>query len=453
MQRNLLFKALIVVVLCLLSLIPLAMVRDVVEERSQLRDQVVQSIARETVSSQTIKGPVLVVPYRKRVVESEIVRRGGEPIEVKREKFIDGKLWFLPEEVTIDGQARPGERRRGLYRVPTYSGDWLMTGRFTLPARYGIQSGFESYTWGRPELAFGIADPRGLAPGLTLSWDGVPVQLEAGTTAPGIGRGVHAAVDARAGEGNPRSIAFTLRMALTGQTLIAFLPAGRTSTVKLASSWPHPGFFGPQLADHEINAGGFRATWRSSFLANNLPREYGECFQHGRCEGFDNLAFGVSLVQPVNLYQRLERSVKYGLLFVGLTFACFFFADALKQRQIHPIQYGLVGAALVIFYLLLTSLSEHMPFAAAYAVAASACALLIGYYAGHVLGGMRRGAALAALLITLYAVLYAILQSEDNALLLGALLLFLTLASIMTVTRRVDWYRLGPAAASTAGDG
>jgi inner membrane protein len=451
MQKSLVFKAAIVALLCLLSLIPLAMVRDVIEERCQLRDQVIQSIARETVSSQIIKGPVLVVPYRKRVVETEIVRRGGEPIEVKREKFTDGKLWFLPEELTIDGQARPAERRRGLYRVPTYNGDWLLTGRFVLPARFGIQGGVESYTWGKAELAFGIADPRGLAPGLSLAWDGVPVQVEAGSSVPGIGRGVHARVDVRPSEGNPRSIAFTLRIGLTGQTQIAFLPAGRISTVKLASSWPHPGFFGPQLADHEINATGFRASWRSSFLANNLPREYGECFQHGRCENFDSLAFGVSLVQPVNLYQRLERSVKYGLLFVGLTFACFYFVDALKQRQIHPIQYGLVGAALVIFYLLLTSLSEHMAFAAAYAIAASACALLIGYYAGHVLGGMRRGAALSALLGGLYAVLFAILRSEDNALLMGALLLFVALASVMTITRRVDWYRLGPAA-SVAGD-
>jgi inner membrane protein len=393
---------------------------------------------------------VLVVPYRKRIVESEIVRRAGEPIEVKREKFVEGKLWFLPEELTIEGQARPGERRRSLYRVPTYDGDWVLTGRFVLPARYGVQAGFDAYIWGKPELGFGIADPRGLAPELSLAWDGVPVRLEAGTAVPGLGRGVHAMVDARPAEGNPRATAFTLRLSLTGQDRIEFLPTGRSSTVKFASAWPHPGFFGPLLADHDIDANGFRAVWRSSFLASNLPREYGACFEHGRCDAFDGLAFGVGFVQPVNLYQRLERSVKYGLLFVGLTFACFFFFDALKQRAIHPIQYGLVGAALVLFYLLLTSLAEHIAFGAAYAIAAGACAALIAYYTGHVLGAAGRGAALGGLLAALYGVLYVILRSEDNALLMGSVLLFLVLAAIMIITRRVNWYRLGsPADAPT----
>jgi inner membrane protein len=149
----------------------------------------------------------------------------------------------------------------------------------------------------------------------------------------------------------------------------------------------------------------------------------------------------VSLVEPVNVYAQVDRATKYGLLFVLLTFVAFFMFEFLRQLRIHPIQYGLVGLAVAIFFLLLLALSERIPFAAAYLLAATACVTLIGYYLGHVLGGWLRGAGFAGLLATLYAALYGLLISEDNALVLGAGLLFLILAAIMVMTRRVDWYR------------
>jgi inner membrane protein len=444
MQKKLIWKLLTILFLCLLSLIPLSMVKGVIGERQALRNGVIRGLEQETVGPQVLKGPVLVVPYRKRVITIDREKRDGSVLELNREHTVSGSLYFLPESVEIEGSATPSERRRGIYKALAYTGEWTVKGRFDIPARFGVGANAERYTWGKPELGFGIADPRGLAAGMSLEWDGSAAVLDAGTDAPGLGRGVHANVtlDAPA-EAKTRSVEFVLRMKLSGLNHVRFLPTGRNSAVMLESTWPHPSFFGPLLAEHTIDADGIRAAWRSSYLANNLHREYAECSDKKQCGAFEELAFGVSLIEPVDLYRQLERSAKYGLLFVGLTFMAFFLFDVLKSRPVHPVQYGLVGGALVVFYLLVTSLSEHTAFALAYSVAAIACVSLIGYYVAHVLGSWQRGSAIGAMLAALYAVLYVILHSEDNALLMGSVLLFALLAAIMVGTRKVDWYGLG----------
>jgi inner membrane protein len=450
MQKAMLWKVVSIVILCLLALIPFSIVRGIVAERQALRDSVIAEFASETVGPQLIKGPVLMIPYRKTFIETSEERASAQAvgIEIKRKKTVEGRLFFLPEAVDLVGRAGIEERRRGIYKAQAYDGVWQMKGRFEIPAQFGVGADFAQYAWGTPELGFGIGDPRGLAPGVTLSVNGKAATLEAGTSLPGLGRGVHAAVDTTATQnGMAKSFEFALDMNLAGLNRVKFLPMGRTSTVKFSSAWAHPGFFGPLLAQHQIDHEGFRATWRTSFLSSNLHNEYATCFESGNCATLDALAFGVSLVEPANVYQQLERSIKYGLLFVGLTFVAFFLFDVLRQYPIHPVQYGLVGGALVVFYLLVTSLSEHVAFAISYFSAASACVGLIGYYVAHVLGSWKRGALIAGMLASLYGVLYVILRSEDNALLMGSVLLFTLIAVIMIATRRVDWYRLGQGAA------
>jgi inner membrane protein len=140
------------------------------------------------------------------------------------------------------------------------------------------------------------------------------------------------------------------------------------------------------------------------------------------------------------VYQQATRSVKYGFLFIALSFAAFFVFEQLKSLRIHPIQYLLVGMAQAVFFLLLTSLSEHMAFALAYGVSATASVLLVGVYLAAVLQGAARAIGFSAAMGTLYTALFGILQSEQNALLLGSLLIFLLLAAVMISTRKVDWY-------------
>jgi len=159
-------------------------------------------------------------------------------------------------------------------------------------------------------------------------------------------------------------------------------------------------------------------------------------------------ALQVGLVEPVNVYSQADRASKYGILFVLLTFVGFFMFELLKRLAIHPIQYLLVGLALAIFFLLLLSLSEHMAFWIAYLVASIACIGLLAVYLSAVLRSKSRGAGFAAGLTLLYAALYGLLVSEDNALVLGSLMLFAILAALMLITRRVDWYSPGVGDAS-----
>ena len=246
-----------------------------------------------------------------------------------------------------------------------------------------------------------------------------------------------------------------LRFALGGTESLALAPLGRHNRVVLESSWPHPQFNGDFLPrSRRVDARGFHAEWEVSSLASNAQAQYlggmtspsprrSDATGDSAAAGLE--AIGLSLVDPVNVYSQADRASKYGVLFVVLTFGGFFLFELIKRLPIHPIQYGLVGLALAIFFLLLVSLSEHVAFGVAYLVASGACIGLLGFYLSHVLRSRARGLGFAAMLAMLYAALYGLLVSEDNALVLGAGLLFVILAVAMVVTRKIDWYALGTA--------
>lgn len=241
-----------------------------------------------------------------------------------------------------------------------------------------------------------------------------------------------------------------LQIEVGGSEAFAFAPLGDSNKLEIDSRWPHPQFNGAFLPrTRKVDGTGFKATWEVSSLASNAQAQY----LRGSRIGSDQISalatgapgtfdlMGVSLVEPVNVYSQADRATKYGLLFVMLTFVGFFMFELIKQLRIHPIQYGLVGLALAIFFLLLVSLSEHIAFGRAYLAASAACIGLIGFYLCNVLHSVARGIGFSAMLAMLYAALYGLLVSEDNALVLGAGLLFVILAAIMVITRRVDWYR------------
>jgi inner membrane protein len=237
---------------------------------------------------------------------------------------------------------------------------------------------------------------------------------------------------------------FRIALSLLGTEKLDIVPVGATTAVSLRSPWPHPSFGGRILpeAGTKVSGEGFSANWRTSHFATNLAQLHQRCVATHQCDAFTQHSLTVSFIEPVDLYQTVERAVKYGFLFIGLTFAAFFLFEILKRLAIHPIQYALVGIALAVFFLLLVSLSEHLGFGPAYAIAAACCVALIGYYVGHVLKNMRRGAIFGFALAALYGLLYVVLRLEDHALLMGSLLVFACVAAALVATRRVDWYTL-----------
>lgn len=444
------FKAGMVVLLTLAILIPLQLIRGTIHERQVYREQAVRDIGASFGARQAIAGPVLVVPYEERVVEVASDENGNERRTLRRKS---GQWTFFPETLSIDGQLKPDVRRRGLHEVRVYQWDGQALAHFdaVVPAEAeGVQRRI-----GQPWLSLGIADVGGLHGTPWISVDGAVVAVAQGL-GHADGPGVHARLPAPAAGARLR-LSVRADLSLRGTESFAMLPLGEANDLRLRSRWRSPKFEG-RSPQHDIDGRGFRARWQIAAVASNAQRRYLQspvlapglgdaggvrpALAGAMTWAPPGDAVGVALIDPVNPYLQADRASKYGLLFVLLTFVGFFMFELIKRVRVHPIQYLLVGMAIAIFFLLLLSLSEHLDFGLSYLLAAAACIGLVGFYLSAVLRSRARGLGFAVMLGALYAALYGLLLSEDNALALGAGLLFAILAAIMVVTRRVDWYQL-----------
>lgn len=450
-NMRLLLRFLTVGGLVLLLLIPLTMIRGTIQERTAYRSQAVQSIAQSYAGEQTVVGPVLIVPYTETVEVEEKNDKGAVIRKVKRDGA-SGYWTYYAEAMDFAGNMMPSTRRLGLHEVRVYELKGALSANFKARIPADADPNLPRKI-GQPWLSYGISDVRGLAGSPRLRVGGQERQLEQGLGGR-RGPGVHIRLAApHAGE----SLALDTRLdfALGGTESVAIAPLAKRNKVTVDSPWPHPQFNGSFLPrTRTVDAKGFHAVWEVSSLATNAQAQYsteiragegGEAAARASAEsasgGLD--VIGVSLVDPVNIYSQADRASKYGILFIVLTFVGFAMFELIKRLPIHPLQYLLVGLALAIFFLLLLSLSEHIPFWQAYLAAAAACIGLLGFYLSHVLRSRMRALGFATMLTLLYGVLYGLLVSEDNALLMGSLLLFGILAGIMWATRKVDWYELG----------
>ncbi|MBX9913597.1 MAG: cell envelope integrity protein CreD [Pseudomonadaceae bacterium] len=448
MNRNLAIKLGVIALLMLLLMIPLLMIGGMVSDRQQLRDGVLADIARSSSGEQHLTGPILVVPYRKMVREWKTHEKTGARYLEEREER--SRLYFLPEQFQLNGHVLTEERKRGIYQARLYHSDNQVSGYFQVPAQYGISDDYADYRFEPAFLSVGISDIRGIENDLKLRLNDAEITFAAGSGDRLLANGVHAPLaDIDSVNGQRLSFAFDLKLQGTEQLWVT--PVGRESKVQLSSTWPHPSFVGEFLpVKHEVNDNGFIADWQTSFFATNFAQVLDDCANDNNCEAYNSREFGVSFVDPVDQYLKTDRAIKYALLFIALTFAGFFLFEVLKRLAVHPVQYGLVGLALALFYLLLLSLSEHLPFATAYAIAAVACVSLLGVYLAAVLHSALRGLGFAAALAALYSMLYGLLRAEDYALLMGSLLVFGLLAGVMLLTRKLDWYGVGKPDASSA---
>ena len=442
MQRKLMLKLAAIFVLSMLLLIPLSMIEAQIATRSARQVEVTRNIAESAAGAQTLVGPVVLIRYRERIERRQKEEATGR--EIVRQEIVERTRVLPPEKLDIGGDLRVESLNRGLYRARLFHLVSGITGRAVVPPGLGWES-VRQVLDARAWLVVGIADPRGVANDPELRVNGKVLKFVTGTAGAMPGQGLHAAL----GEIDPTTggaFEFALPLNLTGLERLAIAPAGETTSVALKSDWPHPSFQGRFLPQtRTVGDAGFEARWRVTNLARNFDRVLKSGEGGGQAE-----TLGVALIDPVNVYLKSERAVKYGILFVVLTFAAFFLTEILRRLAIHPMQYLLVGLALAIFFLLLIALSEHMAFGLAYGVSAAACVALVGIYLAGALGSRKRGLAFGAGIATLYAVLYGVLLSEDNALLMGTLLLFLALGATMVATRRLDWYRISGLAGDEA---
>lgn len=431
--RTSVMARLIVMGMILLGLaVPLSMVESIVSERSARRDSVATDISSTWGAVQLLAGPMLTIPYECTVVDNE-----------GKTRQVVGRATFLPDSLNIQGTLTPDVRERGLFKIVVYSAQLTLSGRFSLPEMSDVTRGSVRPLFNESSVNIGVADPRGVRR-VALNWNGTDRRLEPGLVDTGLTTtGLHARVDLneRVAAG---SMPFSMTMQLNGNRDFRIVPAGNDTTAHITSSWPHPSFLGTSPQQRTIDKTGFGAAWDVSYFGRGFPRAWSDAGldREKMRNQADAAAFGVSLVQPVDIYQQAERSVKYAALFIVLTFVVFFLFEVVRARLLHPVQYLFVGFALCVFYLLLVSLSEHFGFDIAYPAAAVAITVLIATYSAFVLGGLKEGVLVGSCTGALYAFLYLLLRLEDYALLAGSLGLFVALAAVMLLTRRVNWYEL-----------
>ena len=440
MKRSFLLKTLLVAALATILMLPVAMIRDLVAERQARRNEAVSGIAEGWGKRQTVAGPYLAIPYERHwtVVKRETVDGKLREIRTERSESQVVRLPAASVEWTVDAEI--SEKARGIYKARLYGAKLQAQGAFSLPARAGLEDGASRYKWDAPRLVLGISDPLGIRAAPAVSVNGRNYDFAPGPGDSALAGGLHAPL-AGLQTGREQKLEFSLSLELGGSEAFAIAPLGADTAVAMRADWPHPSFQGRFLpAKHAIGPKGFTASWKISRFAAQGAGQAASCaFPCNRM----GEQISVSLIEPVGLYQQLERASKYGFLFIGLTFAAFLLFELLRRLAIHPAQYGLVGLALAMFFLLLTALSEHIDFAAAYAIASFACVGLVTGYLVRVLRSAGIGLAFGGALAALYAMLYALLKAEDYSLLGGSLLLFGLLAALMIATRRVDWYGLG----------
>lgn len=411
----------------LLSL-PLMMVRELINERADYRSEVVDAIEQSTSGSQKLAGPLIAIPI------TETLSRMENQKEVNYQR--SWEYYWLPESLAVTGKQTVESRRVGIYSGQVWHNALQIKASFD-PLRLAALRK-TNIVLGPPRLVVSVGDARGIGAIHAPEVNGNVLSVEPGLGISGDGAGIHMPMPALAEDNKPLEIAFSLDLNGTGE--FSLVPIGRNSELQLTSNWPHPGFLGSFLpTQREVSAAGYRAHWQSSWFANDM----GSYFKDDMEIPWSRLpAFSADVMSLADQYQLTDRATKYAILLIGLTFMAFFVFESLTRRPLHPMQYLLVGLSLVLFYLVLLALSEHVGFTAAWLAASLSGAVMNGVYLQAVLRGWRNSLLFVAALLLLDGVMWFLLHSEDSALLLGTGVLVLALSVLMFLTRRVDWYAL-----------
>jgi len=447
MNKSLLLKVIGMLALVTLMSIAVGYINGIIVERQYYQEQVKREIAKSSADTQTLVGPILAVPYTEEYVDY-VDDFTDKLVKVqKKVTLTDHKTaYFLPENIKLTGAFANEYKKLGIYQALMYQLGGSIQGDFHLPANLNINPTHKNgvITFKPAYLSVGMSDTRGITGKPTLTVGNQSYQWMQGSQIKSLDKGIHAKLGNIQSE-TAQIIPFTFTFSLQGMEDFRFTPIANTNAVSLKSSWQHPHFNGSFLpVTKAIGEKGFSANWAVSALSSSNQTTLLSNLQSNENNAqYDALeSLSISFVDPINVYSQADRATKYGLLFIGLTFVGFFLFEILKQLRIHPAQYTLVGLAMAMFYLLLVSFAEIIGFAYAYLTASAACVLLLGYYLSFVLKSKAHGFTFATFLTALYGALYGILASEDNALIMGSVLMFGLLTLAMVMTRKIDWYAI-----------
>jgi inner membrane protein len=451
-QESIMVKLFSIGFLILILLIPSSWIDDLIYERQQRADRVMDEVADKWSGAQTISGPVLVIPYKK----LEVIDRGKEGKETHE---IVAKAFFLPGQLDINGEVKPEVLHRGIFDAVVYESSLNVQSVFNTPDFKTLQIAEEMVLWKDAYMVFGISDLRGISenPAFTLG-----IRPLAAEPSNNIGVSVKKTTKVSAGENdyavvaNPPEVSsngivmkldwekaeqfegkVNVKLNLKGSRRLDFVAAGKTTTVKLDGKWNDPSFDGEFLpATRELSDSGFTASWKILHFNRPFSQQWVEDQQV--LSGAD---FGVKLLIPVDQYLKSIRTSKYSVLIILLTFMALFLVEITQKIRIHPFQYILIGAALIIYYTLLLSFSEHVGYNMAYIISSLATVTLISLYSTTFFPNRKMAVLFSLLLVLFYTFIYVIILQQDFSLLLGSIGLFIIIGTLMYFSRKVKWYK------------
>lgn len=423
-KSKLLIKGLMIGVLVLLLLVPAFFVQDLIKEREQRQKEAVTEVSSKWAGRQNITGPVLVIPFDEKITASNGTVSHSRQL-----------AYFLPDKLDMKSTVAPVKKYRGIYEVMLYTADVTISGKFSPLPLTKIKVNSADLLWSEAYICMGITDSRGLKEEIKMKWNDSLLSLAPQVISNAVFKEAFVSPVTLAETDITNGISFSGAIQVSGSEQLMYTPVGKETTVTMQSAWPDPSFTGSQLpVTSDIADSGFSAQWKSLSLTRSFPQQW-------RNDSYilSAASFGTDLFIPVNGYQKTMRSVKYAILCILLTFTAFFLIETTNKKSVHPVQYALIGFALILFYTLLLSFSEYVGFNTAYGIAALATVGLITWFVKGLLGSSKLSMLLSFVLVLLYSYVFTILQLQDYALLLGSIGLFLTLAVVMYFSRKIQW--------------
>ena len=431
MKHNIYLKIGSIVIIALLLLIPAFMISGLISERESTQGKAILEVSSKWGGQQTLTGPFISIPYYRYVKET--VRKDTAERLVQVKDYIH----ILPDKLMISGEISPQKRKRSIYEIVVYDSKLNFSGTFLKPDFAALDFRPQYVQFDKAEFVLGIPDLRGIEKQISLQWNNENVSFNPGVSSTDV---VNSGINARVSisDNDSLSYQFSFSLDLKGSQLLYFTPMGKETDITMNSGWGNPSFNGAFLPDtREISPEGFKANWNVLHLNRNFPQIW-----TGSRYSTAESAFGVDLLLPVDNYQKSHRSIRYAILFIGFTFLVFFFIEVLNKVFIHPVQYILVGIALIVFFTLLLALSEHILFNLAFIGSALATLLLIAGYIRAILKSWKLTGLITGILAVLYSFIFVIIQLQDYALLIGSIGVFVILAVTMYFSRKIDWYNL-----------
>ncbi|MES2780521.1 MAG: cell envelope integrity protein CreD [Bacteroidota bacterium] len=431
LKESVMVKLFSITILILFLLIPQSWVNSIIEERQGRLNEVMTEVSEKWSYAQDVTGPVLVVPYKKQHTTQVLVAgKTEEHITTTTEE-----AYFLPEELKIKSEINPETLHRGLFDAIVYNSNTTMKGSFVKPDFGALNIEDENILWNEAYVMLGLSDLRGIGetPLISINNKQYKTEPSSNVTASLFTRNIAGKVNVSP---NDNILTFNVKLSLKGSSYLYFYPMGKTTQVSINGNWGNPSFDGAYLPESRtVTDDAFSATWKVLNYNRPFPQQW-----LGTVNTLAATAFGVKLLLPVDQYQQSTRTAKYSILIVLLTFVSLLLIELMVKINIHPFQYSLIGVALVIYYSLLISLSEHIGFDLAYLTSSIAIIVLISTYSLSVFKSYKISVLLSVLLTAFYTYIYILTQEQDYALLLGSIGLFIIIGTLMYVSRGIDWY-------------